>query len=84
MAVLSKLEAAVMGLVSIGFILAIGIALLVQLQGTQTADTVEYNATGDIIDGVLLIVGFIGVIVLALIAAPLLGLIRATTQGMQG
>lgn len=78
--VMGKLEAAVMGLVSIGFILAIGIALLTQLQGTQDVDSEAYNATADIISGVLIVVAFIGVIVLALIAAPLLSLVRGVTK----
>ena len=83
MSALGKLEKAVMGLVSIGFVLAIGIALLVKLRDTQTTGSTEYNATGDIITGVVLIVSFIGVIVLALIAAPLLGLVREATKGSQ-
>ena len=79
------MEKVVVGLISIGFVIAIGLALLVQLRDTQTVDSAEYNATNDIINnGVLLIVGFIGIIALAAIAGPLLKLVRGATGSMEG
>ena len=81
---LGSLQNMVISLVVIGFVLVIGLTLLSKVQEEQTADSAAYNASTATIDAMAEIPDWFGIIVLAVIAVVILGIIalvrRAGTQ----
>jgi hypothetical protein len=72
---IQNLESLIMGLVIIGFLLIIGLALMGKARDTTTTNTAEYNASVKVINAMAGIPDWLTVIVLAFIAVIVLGVI---------
>jgi len=81
---LGSLQNMVISLVVIGFVLVIGLTLMTKVQEEQTSGTAAYNASTETITAMAEIPDWFGIIVLAVIAVVILGIIalvrRAGTQ----
>lgn len=73
-----NVEKIITALVGVAIILVIAIVILSELKGTLDSGSAEANATQDVLDQVLLVVGFLGVIVIAGIGAVLLGMVKSS------
>jgi len=81
---LGSLQNMVISLVVIGFVLVIGLTLMTKVQDEQTINSTAYNASSATIDAMAEIPDWFGIIVIAVIAVVILGIIalvrRAGTQ----
>ena len=72
---LAMLEGLIMSLVVVGFLLIIGLSLMGKARDTTTANSAERNASNSVIDAMADIPDWLVVIVLAVIAVIVLGVI---------
>lgn len=69
------LDNTVISLVVIGFVLIVGMALMQQARDTQTSGSYAYNAGTTVLAAIDDIPGWLGTVVLAVIAVVILGII---------
>jgi hypothetical protein len=74
---LSAVPTAVMILVVIAVILGVGATILTQVQGTQTANSIAYNATGQGLEGIKTVSNWQSTWAVILAAAVVIGIVTA-------
>ena len=72
---LGMLEGLIMSLVVIGFLLIVGLSLMGKARDTTTTNTAERNASVAVIDSIADIPDWLPVVVLAVIAVIVLGVV---------
>ena len=63
----------ILGIVTVGIVLAIGLIVLAELKGSTTTNSAAYNATGDIITKLGTVPTWIGIIIVVALAFIVLG-----------
>ena len=78
---LGAVQSVVIALVVIGFILVIGLTLMGKVRDTTTTNTSERNASVAVIEAMATIPDWLGIIVLAVIALVILGIVYMFARG---
>ena len=78
---LGMLEGLIMSLVVFGFMLIVGLSLMGKARDTTTANSAERNASTEVINSIADIPDWLPVIVLAVIAVIVLGVVYMIKRG---
>jgi hypothetical protein len=76
----NQMEVIVTALMTIAIILVIAIVTLSKLKATLDTGSAEANATQEIIDQVITVVGFLGIVVIAGVGMVLYGMVKAAKR----